>query len=267
MKHVFLGDQVKYHKYFVTLILIFLGMISWACQSPPTIGSSNITQLPTAAKDNVPAPGSSSPSPKPSATLGPCEPPMGWEIYVVRAGDNLSVIAKKHGTDWQTLAEVNGISNPSVIRVGQEICVPGEGSSTVSPATSAPSLMPVESTSAAPTNTSGGGSTNPTDPAGKSEPSPVSPTDSPGQPKPSQPTHTVALPTVTSAPPPTESKASPTPIPPTDTLIPPTTTPVVQSTNTVDPPTATPVPPTHTAVVPPPEIPTTAPTDTPLPPP
>jgi LysM repeat protein len=50
-------------------------------------------------------------------------------IYTTKRGDTLSEIAKAHGTTWQTLARINGISNPNLIAIGQQIKLP-TGSST-----------------------------------------------------------------------------------------------------------------------------------------
>lgn len=43
--------------------------------------------------------------------------------YTVRAGDNLSQIAKIHGVSWSYLARVNHLSNPRVIIPGQRLYV------------------------------------------------------------------------------------------------------------------------------------------------
>ena len=43
--------------------------------------------------------------------------------YVVKAGDTLSGIAKRYKTTYQRLAQVNNISNPNLIRVGQKIVI------------------------------------------------------------------------------------------------------------------------------------------------
>lgn len=45
------------------------------------------------------------------------------QYYTVKKGDTLSAIAKKYGTTYQTLAKMNGISNPNKIYVGQKIRV------------------------------------------------------------------------------------------------------------------------------------------------
>lgn len=53
-------------------------------------------------------------------------PVSGDVVYTVKAGDSLSAIAAKYGTTYQVLAEYNGISNPNIIRVGQQIKIPGK---------------------------------------------------------------------------------------------------------------------------------------------
>ncbi|SNR38753.1 LysM peptidoglycan-binding domain-containing protein [Blastococcus mobilis] len=54
--------------------------------------------------------------------------------YTVRAGDTLGGIAKAHGTTWQVLAQLNGLGNPNVIRVGQVLRLPGAAAPTPAPA-------------------------------------------------------------------------------------------------------------------------------------
>nr|DAE25693.1 MAG TPA: Cpl 1 lysin [Siphoviridae sp. ctC6Q17] len=48
--------------------------------------------------------------------------------YTVQSGDTLSGIASKLGTSYQTLASLNGISNPNLIYVGQVLQVTGSAS-------------------------------------------------------------------------------------------------------------------------------------------
>jgi nucleoid-associated protein YgaU len=48
--------------------------------------------------------------------------------YTVQAGDNLSKISKKfygNANEYPKIASANGISNPDLIRVGQQIKIPG----------------------------------------------------------------------------------------------------------------------------------------------
>ncbi len=48
-------------------------------------------------------------------------------VHLVEAGDTLSKIANKHGTNWERIYHKNeGIDNPDVIEVGVEIVIPKE---------------------------------------------------------------------------------------------------------------------------------------------
>lgn len=50
-----------------------------------------------------------------------------WVRYVVRSGDNLALIAKKHNTTVAVLEDVNKMSS-TIIRVGQQLMIPVAGS-------------------------------------------------------------------------------------------------------------------------------------------
>jgi lipoprotein NlpD len=58
---------------------------------------------------------------KPAPKAAPREPDTRPEAYTVRRGDTLYSIALEHGLDYRELADWNGIANPNVIRVGQEL--------------------------------------------------------------------------------------------------------------------------------------------------
>jgi len=45
--------------------------------------------------------------------------------YKVKAGDTLSEIAQAHGTNWHQLAEINNLSNPDLILIGQSLQLDG----------------------------------------------------------------------------------------------------------------------------------------------
>ncbi len=56
-------------------------------------------------------------------TEEPDEPEPAYETYRVRSGDNLTVIARRHGTTVAALKELNDLRN-DVIHPGQELLVP-----------------------------------------------------------------------------------------------------------------------------------------------
>lgn len=51
-------------------------------------------------------------------------------IHVVASGDNLARVAAQYGTSVQALVDANGIANPNLIRVGQQLNVPGASGGT-----------------------------------------------------------------------------------------------------------------------------------------
>ncbi len=51
-------------------------------------------------------------------------PPAGNIIHVVQAGETLYSIARRYGVDPNTIARFNGITNPNLIYVGQQIIIP-----------------------------------------------------------------------------------------------------------------------------------------------
>ncbi|WP_146070822.1 LysM peptidoglycan-binding domain-containing protein [Arthrobacter sp. B1805] len=55
----------------------------------------------------------------------------GARTHTVQAGEYLSSIAALYGTDWQTLASRNGITNPDLIQPGQVLTISGSGGARV----------------------------------------------------------------------------------------------------------------------------------------
>ena len=62
----------------------------------------------------------------------------GGGTYTVRAGDTLGAIASRFGTTVGALASANGISNPNLIYVGQQLRIPGQGGAPAPAAPAAP---------------------------------------------------------------------------------------------------------------------------------
>ena len=89
-----------------------------------------MTGRPAPVSDRAPQP-SAAPAAKPAqapATAPASAPVAGApetdprpEFYTVKKGDTLYVIALDHGLDYKELAEWNGIENPNVIRIGQQL--------------------------------------------------------------------------------------------------------------------------------------------------
>src|SRR3990170_7164755 len=46
-------------------------------------------------------------------------------VYIVQAGDSLSIIAGKFNVSMEELMQSNGISDPNQIQAGQELIIPG----------------------------------------------------------------------------------------------------------------------------------------------
>lgn len=59
------------------------------------------------------------------------EPDARPDIYTVKRGDTLYLIALDHGLDYKELAEWNSLDNPNVIRAGQQLRLRAPQSSTV----------------------------------------------------------------------------------------------------------------------------------------
>jgi N-acetylmuramoyl-L-alanine amidase len=67
-------------------------------------------------------PGAKGSSPASSAVAAP---PM--LVHMVVAGENLTVIARRYGTTIAAIVAANSINNPSYLRVGQQLAIPGSG--------------------------------------------------------------------------------------------------------------------------------------------
>ncbi len=55
--------------------------------------------------------------------------------YVVKAGDFLKQIATRYGVSWQTIAQLNGLTNPNYIYPGQKLVIPVKCTTTPKPTT------------------------------------------------------------------------------------------------------------------------------------
>jgi murein DD-endopeptidase MepM/ murein hydrolase activator NlpD len=75
------------------------------------------------AKNETPADAPAAPAPvhgkAPAAKPAAAKPAAGGKTYTVKSGDNLTKIARAHGTTVAALVKLNGIKNPNLINVGQ----------------------------------------------------------------------------------------------------------------------------------------------------
>lgn len=76
--------------------------------------------------------------PFPGRIVRPHEPDQRPTTHVVERGDTLHAIALSYGHDYREIAELNGIAPPYLIRIGQELRLPG--GSVPAPAVAAPGV-------------------------------------------------------------------------------------------------------------------------------
>lgn len=96
----------------------------------PTELPATATPLPTATSEFTTA----VPTAAPTVAATPTTVPLGPTTYVVQPGDNLFRIALRYGTTEEAIAEANGLANPQLIYVGQELVIPSVGTEEPSPA-------------------------------------------------------------------------------------------------------------------------------------
>mgnify|MGYP001273464951 FL=1 len=64
-----------------------------------------------------------------AASLVVASPAAADVRVTVRAGDSLSLLSLKYGVSVSAIMEVNGITNPDLLYMGQELVIPGAGPS------------------------------------------------------------------------------------------------------------------------------------------
>ena len=82
--------------------------VSERAPQPSAAPAAKPAQAPATAPASAPVAGAPETDPRP-------------EFYTVKKGDTLYLIALDHGLDYKELAEWNGIENPNVIRIGQQL--------------------------------------------------------------------------------------------------------------------------------------------------
>lgn len=117
----------------------------WGCgqvitrPTPEPTATVALLQRATPRPTATPAPYTPEPTPTPTLTPTPI-------IYVVQRGDNLLRIAGLYGVSVEALQEINGITDPRLLRIGQTLIIPpeeGDETALAGP-TATPTPMPVE---------------------------------------------------------------------------------------------------------------------------
>jgi LysM repeat protein len=108
-----------------------------AGQVPPAPVS--ITTAPAPATSAAPAADVVAPTTTAPATpSAPAQTTTSGSNYIVQAGDTLSTIGARFGVPWTTIAAANGLSESSIIRIGQTLRLPGVTNTAATAATTAP---------------------------------------------------------------------------------------------------------------------------------
>jgi LysM repeat protein len=88
------------------------------------------TALVTATLATSPTPTTPVSTSTPAATQAPPKnTPVSSSFYAVRSGDTLNLIALRYNIPMQSLVVANNLANPSFIRAGQVLVIPGAGQS------------------------------------------------------------------------------------------------------------------------------------------
>ncbi len=87
------------------------------------------TPAPTAPAPAPAVPAPTAPAPAPEAAKPAPTVPAATDggVYIVKSGDTLWKIGKKHNTTWQKLQELNQFNDPNLIFPGQKVKLPAAG--------------------------------------------------------------------------------------------------------------------------------------------
>jgi LysM repeat protein len=102
---------------------------------PPTQPVSLATVTPRAT--STPAPSTPIPTDSPTPTPTPI-------IIVLKRGDNLWTIAWEYGVSVEALQEINAITDPRTLQIGQQLIIPREEQARTIPSTPTPTPVPLE---------------------------------------------------------------------------------------------------------------------------
>ncbi len=84
--------------------------------------------------------GSTAPVSSPGAAAPPVAPAAAPRVHVVASGEHLTGIARRYGTSIAAIVALNRISNPSFIRTGTRLSIPGGSAAPAAPASPPPAV-------------------------------------------------------------------------------------------------------------------------------
>jgi LysM repeat protein len=116
-----------------TVIFLTAQANSATAQAAAPDTAEETTEAPTVEPTAVPADATAIPPtevpptaiPPTSAPAPTTAPGSGTTTYTVQRGDTLYSIARRYGSTVEAIAAANSIANPSLIRVGQTLTIPG----------------------------------------------------------------------------------------------------------------------------------------------
>jgi putative chitinase len=98
------------------------------------------TEAPTEAAETAtpestapPTVAAETPAPTSAPTATPAPPTSGATTHTVQPGENMFRIALRYGTTVEAIAQANGIANPRLIYVGQQLTIPETGGQPAAP--------------------------------------------------------------------------------------------------------------------------------------
>ncbi|CAM2976749.1 5'-nucleotidase C-terminal domain-containing protein [Paenibacillus sediminis] len=101
-----------------------LGKVNIATEGRISEGKAPVAPVQNNLPESTPLPQpQTKPEPSKNSTT-PAKPALEAQVYVVKTGDSLWSIARKYGTTWQMLRDLNHLKNPNLIYPGQKIILP-----------------------------------------------------------------------------------------------------------------------------------------------
>jgi putative chitinase len=95
----------------------------------PTVAAATATSEPT----TPPTAAAETAAPTSAPTATPAPPASGATTHIVQPGENVFRIALRYGTTVEAIAQANGIANPRLIYVGQQLTIPSTGGQPAQP--------------------------------------------------------------------------------------------------------------------------------------